>query len=673
MPRGLARGATSVPVVTPATTPKEAKDFVRKGGKVEVLAPSKRWREATVTRVNEGSATVHYTGFDSQFDETIPFSSDRLRPYGDIKALNMHNLKSGFVYQGKMGHCPGCGVKLQCENPEALGFIPRDKFQGQEDAPRNKPLTPEEEVKLLLQEDGVSEQSAFVYPTRATQVTYKVVANVYIDIRKEPDIDAERVEGESLSLGETFEVSEIRQSPDARSYLKLADGRGWVFDWALVKGARMQLIAPVQDAMSNIRQERQSYQKVCQRCWSLWHYNSCDEILRPAFGTPAADELTADKFEEMLTSTLAAATEACILAVVDVFDFGNSFKLLEYLARQIRGKRGIRVRIVANKIDLLPRDVNLARLKGWVAREAQRAGLPKVQLNDVYPLSCHKRQGISAVSKLLEQNDAPPEFYVVGAANAGKSSLLNRLSLRKRKGVGEVAASKADGFMVSALPGTTIQPLVMKYQQGNIRLIDTPGLLVPGSFTERLTLEDLQDVVPQTNAAQRVTLHMEEGRSVFLGGLARLDMVEGRPFQFTLFRSENLKIHQARTEKAMASAERLVGHTLTPPKSMQRFRDSLPWVPHRFELEGAGWGEACADVVFHGLGWVSITGCGRCVVEAHAPAGVEVSVREEPLMPYEAKWTGVKYPGWPGWFKVKGKVTRGFEVGKARLNVKGKF
>ena len=47
-------------------------------------------------------------------------------------------------------------------------------------------------------------------------------------------------------------------------------------------------------------------------------------------------------------------------------------------------------------------------------------------------------------------------------------------------------------------------------------------------------------------------------------------------------------------------------------------------------------------------GWVAVTGCGDCVVEAHAPEGVEISQRE-PLMPYEAKWTGVKYRGFPGW------------------------
>ena len=31
-------------------------------------------------------------------------------------------------------------------------------------------------------------------------------------------------------------------------------------------------------------------------------------------------------------------------------------------------------------------------------------------------------------------------------------------------------------------------------RQSNVRLIDMPGLLVPGSMAERLTLEDLKDL-----------------------------------------------------------------------------------------------------------------------------------------------------------------------------------
>lgn len=87
--------------------------------------------------------------------------------------------------------------------------------------------------------------------------------------------------------------------------------------------------------------------------------------------------------------------------MVDVFDFGPSFKLLEYLASELQKKpkaldsrwmvtwSQVRVRIIANKVDLLPKDTSRPRLRGWVAREAQLAGLKRIRIMDVFPISCH--------------------------------------------------------------------------------------------------------------------------------------------------------------------------------------------------------------------------------------------------------------------------------------------
>jgi len=660
-----------VPISSPETALPKVSKWVRKGKRIEVYAPSKRWREAEVVKVHPDGATVHYAGYDSQFDEKILHSEGRLRPYGELRTTHLQNLKASFVYQGTLGACPGCGVEMQCTNPRALGYIPPDKFEQEPEDSFNKPLSADDEVRLLLQEEGAAELAASRVSTKTTQSRYQVTANVFLDIRKEPNIDSE-LQGESLGIGEVFEVAEIYRSADARTYFRLADGRGWVFDWALVKGARVPLIAPVDDGVAKIKEQKKSHQKVCQRCWSLWHYNDCDEAFRPAFGSPVCDELTADSFREMLVSTLKPVTAACVLAVVDVFDFGPSFKLLEFLGRTLQGKKGVRVRVVANKIDLLPKDVNMARIRGWVMREAQEAGL-RVRLTDVFPVSCHRKEGIKAIAQLLENEDAPPAFYVVGAANAGKSSLLNRLALQKRKGPGQLSAAASDGFVVSALPGTTLKPLVMKYQRGNSKLVDMPGLLVPGSLAERLSLEDLKLILPQTRGARRITLHMMEGNSILLGGLAMIEMFQGRPFQFTVFSSEKLVVHRTQTEKALGVARRLAGGKLLPPVSKDRFEDLQPWEPHVFELEGTGWHEACCDIVFHGLGWVSITGCGPCTVKAHAPKGVDVTLRREPLMPFEAKWTGVKYKGRLGWFHIGKYTTRGNDAGRVRTKIGKRF
>lgn len=664
--------------ITDATGEKRVEDFCKKGARVEVLAPSNRWREAQVVRVGGGVARIHYTGYDAQFDEEVALDNQRLRPFGQIRSEKLKERKENFVLQMDAGCCPGCGVKLQCTDKMALGYVPPDKFVKQEEEDLSMPLNAEDEVALLLKEDGAQERDSFSLPTRSDQKFFKVIANVYLDIRKAPDVNAERT-GESLVFGQQFQIDEVYRSADSRNYFRLADGRGWVFDRSVVKGAMTQLVAPVGDDLGQLKRAgKEARPSVCMRCWGLWHYNDCDDVLRPAYGGAgasagsSAQELTAEAFEKLLSDTLRPAQEATIFAVVDVFDFGPSFKLLQYLAQELVKKPKIWVRIIANKIDLLPKDASMPRVKGWIAREAQLAGLDKIKIMDVFPISCHQGKGLKPVSDLLETKGIPEDHYVVGAANAGKSSFLNRLTLRKRRGVGRVLSEDQSGFVVSVLPGTTLRPIAMKFQQTNIKLIDMPGLLVPGSIAEKLTLEDLKEIMPQKRGSVRLTFHMDEGRSLLLGALARLDFVSGRPYQFTVFVSENVKLHRTRIEKASRICQEWAGDKLKPPVDARRYQELLPWKSTRFELTGTGWDESCVDIVFPGLGWVAITGCGDCVVEAHAPEGVEVTQRE-PLMPYEAKWTGVKYRGFPGWYKIKGRSTRGFESGKKRYNIKGRF
>eukprot|EP00439_Symbiodinium_sp_Y106_P084503 s803_g25.t2 len=83
--------------------------------------------------------------------------------------------------------------------------------------------------------DVISEE---VYPGDGR--CYRVVYDLGIGIRKEPNIGAKRT-GEDLLPGECFEIKkEIRRA--GRRYFELLDGRGWVFDWTEVEGERVELV-----------------------------------------------------------------------------------------------------------------------------------------------------------------------------------------------------------------------------------------------------------------------------------------------------------------------------------------------------------------------------------------------------------------------------------------------
>jgi len=66
-------------------------------------------------------------------------------------------------------------------------------------------------------------------PLLLTQWIYNPDIKMPIDIRATPDLNGPRYPT-TLSPGEIFQVAEERASPDGIIFLRLADGRGWVFD-----------------------------------------------------------------------------------------------------------------------------------------------------------------------------------------------------------------------------------------------------------------------------------------------------------------------------------------------------------------------------------------------------------------------------------------------------------
>ena len=378
-------------------------------------------------------------------------------------------------------------------------------------------------------------------------------------------------------------------------------------------------------------EEEEEPSVMCQRCHRLRHYGAVEESLRPAVAqdTPS---LTAAHFRELLEGV---ATKKCVvLTIVDVFDFHGS--ILPNL-KAIAGSNPIIVAV--NKADLLPVDYKPQRVKQWVLDECvDFAGLERLRLGDIHLISAKSGFGVGPLVDSVRDFAIARncDIYVVGAANVGKSSFLNCLfngdggsadqGGRKKKGGkggrggkkgwGEGGGSKSKsrtGITTSPLPGTTLSFLKLNIGSG-VALYDTPGLLLPHQLTVGLTPEELKVVVP-SRRVDHVTLRLEQGKAVLLGGLGRVEMLEGRPFFLTFFVANGVKIHTTNAKQDLeAFLEKHVGELLTAPSSMDRVRDLGPLVNHDIEVAGNGWKEAGCDVVLSGLGWVSITGVGNCKI-----------------------------------------------------------
>ena len=239
----------------------------------------------------------------------------------------------------------------------------------------------------------------------------------------------------------------------------------------------------------------------------------------------------------------------------------------------------------------------------------------------------------------------------MGAANAGKSSFINRLLEKnyERKDIMRTIGGnlhEIDTFIpqttVSSLPGTTLDFIKMKLSNG-VTMIDTPGLIKSGQLTSKLNTDELKAVMPNVKI-NPVTLRVTEGKCVMIGGLATVQLVDSRPFFFSFFVSNKIKLHPTSASRVKKMREQHAGDAIFPPVSYNRIEEIGPYEEREFVVYGKGWKSSASDIVIAGLGWISITGVGPCKVIITVPIGTSISVRPA-LMPYEVYHTTATFTG----------------------------
>ena len=144
-----------------------------------------------------------------------------------------------------------------------------------------------------------------------------------------------------------------------------------------------------------------------------------------------------------------------------------------------------------------------------------------------------------------------------------------------------------------------------------------------------------------------ITFRVASGKCVLVGGLARIEVIgDSKPFMFTFFVSNDIKLHPTSTSKVDEYIQMHAGKMLTPPlePGPERIEQIGEFEHHDVEIDGAGWKEAAADITLRGLGWVSVTGAGCAKVRISVPKGIGVSVRP-PLMPFDVWEATAKYTG----------------------------
>ncbi|WP_412520932.1 ribosome biogenesis GTPase YqeH [Staphylococcus simulans] len=327
---------------------------------------------------------------------------------------------------------------------------------------------------------------------------------------------------------------------------------------------------------------------ICQRCFRLKNYNEIQDV-----GMDSQD------FLDLLNHL--ADKKGLVVNVVDIFDFEGSF--INALKRIVGNKKVI---LAANKIDLLPKQINKRRVKEWLKKSARKYGL---EAEDVVLISAEKGFGIQDLLEAIQQHRKQEDVYVVGTTNVGKSTLINKLI--------EQSVGEKNVVTTSRFPGTTLDLIDIPLDDHSF-MYDTPGVIQEHQMTHYVSEKELKQIMPNKEVKQRV-YQLNEAQTLFFGGLARIDYVSGGKRPLVCYFSNNLPIHRTKTEKANDLWRTQLGQLLTPPSHKDDFNlDEMKAV--RLET-----GKEKRDVMIAGLGFITIGPGAKVIVRV--PKSVDVVLR----------------------------------------------
>jgi len=272
-----------------------------------------------------------------------------------------------------------------------------------------------------------------------------------------------------------------------------------------------------------------------------------------------------------------------VLVVVDLVDFDGSFPVDAVDALEPHAERGaIEIVLVANKVDLMPAQATRARLTQFVRRRAKAFGMQSA--SEVLLASATAGMGIRVLSDELEDilrnrgGHKKKDVYVVGAQNAGKSSLINRLSSRY-----DGPTDKTGGPLASHVPGTTIGVLKLEGILPNeTDVYDTPGLLQPHQLSARMTADEAKIILPKKRMIPR-TYRIQIGGTIHIGGVSRIDLLDApqRTIYVTVWCSNDVPLHYT-TNGAKNGDEIYAKHAGT------KLTPSVGWRGRRFTPRSVG-------------------------------------------------------------------------------------
>ncbi|RLU22963.1 hypothetical protein DMN91_005241 [Ooceraea biroi] len=165
---------------------------------------------------------------------------------------------------------------------------------------------------------------------------------------------------------------------------------------------------------------------------------------------------------------------------------------------------------------------------------------------------------------------------------------------------------------------------------------DTPGTIQPDQILDLLTTQELLTVLPDQIISPR-TFILHSSQTIFLGGMGRLDYLEGDKFiRCTIFLSDKIPVTVTLTKDADSVYDELLKTKafVVPENNPNRLKYWPAMGSKEMEVTCIGRKESVADVVLSNAGWIAISGKKdqRVLLKAWTPQGRGLYLRTPALL-----------------------------------------
>ena len=255
--------------------------------------------------------------------------------------------------------------------------------------------------------------------------------------------------------------------------------------------------------MGYIPKEKYDQSDYCERCFKITHYNS-----------PIIVPLT-NINNKLITELNNKASY--IFFLVDFLNINS--KTIETFKALKAPKT-----LVISKIDIIPQSIKETTITKWLREEYQLTD------NIIY-LSSIKNKNVNAIFEVCQQNNCQ-EAFITGYTNAGKSTLINNLSLKSN------LTNKT--ITTSLIPNTTLDFIKIKLND-NLTIIDTPGFTLKKTLYAENEISLIKKTLPK-KALKPITYQTKKITSIIIENQIRLNVNSTNSMTFYL--SNTLKIER---------------------------------------------------------------------------------------------------------------------------------